>query len=451
MLNKVLKHFQSNGLKSNLMRSGLTSIAIKVFGLGFSLVTAVILARVLGPEQYGIYSYVLAIVSILAIPAMFGLPSLIVRETAKAEVNQEWGVMRGLWSWSNRITTSSSMLIAVIAAVVLWLNRDSFSQIQFLTFAWGIAFIPLSALAALRGASLRGLRKVIQGQLPEEVIKPVLFVVILITVGLLGNTKITAQSAMMFNALSAGLAFIFGAWLLQSVKPEQLSSAIRRFESKTWFNSMISFAALSGLAVLVTQTDIIMLGILKESTDVGIYKVATQGATLAGLGIVAANMVGMPYMSRFSSNKDFENLKKITKNIARASLILAVVITLIFGIFGESLILLVFGKDYIVAYIPLFLLAIGQVLHAGFGPGGTLLNMCGHERGTLITLIISALINVALNFLFIPLWGVYGAALATLISILFRKITIWIMVYFIFGIDSSVLGLKFKREVQLNQ
>ncbi len=449
MLNKILKQFQSDDFKSSLMRSGLASIVIKVFGLGFSLITAIVLARTLGPEQYGVYSYVLAIVSILAIPAMFGLPSLIVRETAKAEVQQEWGLIRGLWSWANRITASLSVLIAVIAAVFLWLNRDSFSQIQFLTFAWGLAFIPLSSLAALRGASLRGLRKVIQGQLPEQVIKPVLFVIILITVGLLGNTKITAQSAMMFNALSAGLAFIFGAWLLENVKPEQLSSAIRRFESKTWFNSMIPFAALSGLAVLVTQTDIIMLGILKESADVGVYKVATQGADLAALGIVAANMVGMPYMSRFSSNKDFQALKRITLNIARASFIIAVLITVIFGWFGKTLIVLVFGKDYIIAYIPLFLLAIGQLLHAGFGPGGTLLNMCGHERGTLITLVISALINVVLNFLFIPLWGVYGAAIATLISILFRKITIWIMVYLILGIDSSILGLKFKRENQL--
>lgn len=110
--------------------------------------------RVLGPEQYGIYSYVLAIVSILAIPAMFGLPSLIVRETAKAEVKQEWGKMRGLWFWANSLTVSLSIIIALITAVVLWLNRDNFTQMQFFTFAWGIAFIPLSALAALRNASL---------------------------------------------------------------------------------------------------------------------------------------------------------------------------------------------------------------------------------------------------------------------------------------------------------
>lgn len=447
MLNRITQQFQGDSLKSNLMRGGLASIAIKVFGLGFSLLTAVVLARVLGPEQYGIYSYVLAIVSILAIPAMFGLPSLIVRETAKAEVKQEWGKMRGLWFWSNSITASLSIFIAIIAALVLWLNRENFTEMQFLTFAWGIAFIPLSALAALRGASLRGLRKVIQGQLPEQVLKPALFIVMLAVVGLTGITQLTAQSAMMLNALSAGMAFVFGAWLLLRVKPKQLNNAEKEFERKAWTASVIPFAALSGLAVLVTQTDIVMLGILKEAADVGIYKVAAQGADLAALGIVAANMVTMPYMSRFANKNDIDGLEKIAQKSARLSFFVALGMTLVFFIMGEGLIEFVFGSDYIQSYLPLLLLAAGQLIHAGLGPGGTVLNMSGYEKGTLITLILSALINVALNFIFIPFWGVYGAAIATLISVVFRKVVIWMMVYLTYGIDSSAFGFTFKRKI----
>jgi len=93
------------------------------------------------------------------------------------------------------------------------------------------------------------------------------------------------------------------------------------------------------------------------------------------------------------------------------------------------------------------LLALGQVFHAGLGQGGTLLNMCGHEKGTLITLILSALLNVVLNFIFIPLWGMHGAATATLISVLFRKIVIWTMVYIIYGIDSSALALQLRSKL----
>lgn len=447
MYNKIIRQFKGNGLKSNLMRGGLASIAIKILGLGFSLFTAVILARTLGPEQYGVYSYVLAIVSILAIPAMFGLPTLIVRETAKAEVKQKLGLMRGLWCWANSITASLSFLIALTAAVVLWLNRDSFTQIQFLTFAWGIAFIPLSALAALRGASLRGLRKVIQGQLPEQIVKPVLFIIMLAVIALTGSTQLTAQSAMMFNALSAGIAFIFGAWLLWRVKPKQLASVEREYERKAWTSSVVPFAVLSGLAVIVTQTDIVMLGLMKTSVDVGVYKVASQGADLSALGIVAANMVAMPYMSRLANRNDIEGLEKIVQKSARLSLFFSIIITALFAVIGDKLINFVFGPDYVIAYFPLLLLALGQIFHAGFGQGGTLLNMCGHEKGTLITLIFSALLNILLNFIFIPLWGIHGAATATLISVLFRKAVIWMMVYIIYGIDSSALALQLRPKL----
>lgn len=445
MLNRIIQQFKGDSLKSNLMRGGLASIAIKIFGLGLSLLTAIILARTLGPEQYGVYSYVLAIVSILAIPAMFGLPSLIVRETAKAEVKQEWGLMRGLWSWANRITASLSLLITLIAAVVLWLNRDSFSQIQFLTFAWGIAFIPLSALAALRGASLRGLRKVIQGQLPEQVLKPALFILMLAVVGLTGVAELTAESAMMLNALSAGVAFVFGAWLLLRVKPKQLNTTEREFERKAWVASVIPLAMVAGLDILVTETDIVMLGIFRTAEEVGIYRVAMQGGLLAAIGISATNMIIAPYISKFAYSKDIISLEKLAKQSARLAFLIAFSATVVFAIFGEFLLSVVFGEAYLEAYWPLLFLAAGQIVHAGMGAGGSILNMSGYEKGTLITLVLAAICNVALNWIFIPIWGIYGAALATFLSIVFRKIVLWILVYIYLKIDSSAIGLTLSK------
>lgn len=427
------------------MRGGIVSIAIKVLGLGFSLLTAIVLARVLGPEQYGVYSYVLAIVSILAIPAMFGLPSLIVRETAKAEVKQEWGKMRGLWFWANSITASLSVVIAIIAALVLWFNRENFTEMQFLTFAWGIAFIPLSALAALRGASLRGLRKVIQGQLPEQVLKPALFILMLAVVGLTGFAQLTAESAMMLNALSAGMAFVFGAWLLLRVKPKQLNTADREFERKAWMTSVIPLAMVAGLDILVTETDIIMLGIFRTAEEVGIYRVAMQGGLLAAIGISATNMIIAPYISKFAYSKDIISLEKLAKQSARLAFLIALSATVVFAIFGELLLSAVFGDAYLGAYWPLLFLAAGQVVHAGMGAGGSILNMSGYEKGTLITLILAATCNVILNWIFIPIWGIYGAAIATFLSIVFRKIVLWILVYKYLRIDSSAIGLSLSK------
>lgn len=447
MLNKILKQFQGDGLKSNLMRGGLASIAIKIFGLGFSLLTAIVLARTLGPEQYGVYSYVLAIVSILAIPAMFGLPALIIRETAKAEVKQEWGLMRGLWSWANRITASLSVLIAVIAAVVLWLNRDSFSQIQFLTFAWGIAFIPLSALAALRGASLRGLRKVIQGQLPEQVLKPLLFIVALVAVSVLGNSKITAASAMMLNALSAGIAFIFGACLLLREKPKQFKTTAKQYEKKSWTKSVIPLAMVSGLDIILQQTDIVMLGLLGTNEDVGLYRVAVQGAMLLVIATEAVKAITMPYLVKYYNQNNSATFRLIITKSTRVGFLFSLVIFLFFIFFGKYVLRSVFGEDYVNSYHILILLSLGQLVHTFIGIVGSVLNMCGYEKSTLYSQLIAIFFNFTLNIILIPLYGIEGAAIATLTSIIIRKILLWYIAYKYLRVDTSIIGFEPKKRL----
>ena len=84
-----------------MIRAGLGSFGIKLANtaLGFAVATA--LARGLGTAGYGVYSYVFSLVSLLAIPAQLGLPSLVVRETAKAYVHQQWALMKGLWRTSS--------------------------------------------------------------------------------------------------------------------------------------------------------------------------------------------------------------------------------------------------------------------------------------------------------------------------------------------------------------
>lgn len=442
MLSSFLSQIKGKSLKSSLIRGGFASVCIKILGLGLSMLTVVFLARVLGPEQFGIYTYVLAIVSICAIPAMFGLPSLIVRETAKAEIKQEWSRMRGLWFWSNGITTTLSIAIALIVAAILWLHRDNFTQNQLLTFAWGIVFIPLSALAGVRAASLRGLRKVIQGQLPEHVLKPALFIIMLVFVGLAGLPSLTAQSAMMLNALSAGGAFIFGAWLLWRARPNQLVNAKKEFESKTWITSVIPLAMISGLDILLKQTDIVLLGLLTTNENVGFYRIAIQVALLLSIVREAVKMIIMPYLVRFYQEDNINSFQRLVTQSTRVGFLFSLCPLILIIILGKSLIELVFGIEYVLAYYALVFLCLAQVIDAFFGMAGTLLTMCGYERKTLTVQVITIFFNIAFNLLLIPLYGMEGAAIATLFAIIIRKILIWVFAYKYLRVDSSVLGLK---------
>lgn len=425
-------------MKINLLRNGVLSILIKLSGVGFSLITAIILARNLGPEQYGYYSFVLAIVSILAIPAMFGLPNLLVRETAKAQSRKDWGLMKGLWSWANQLTLKLLFAILIIFFVFILVKFKLNPLFECSIYFWASLFIPLTAFAALRAASLRGLRKVIQGQLPEQVVKPILFLIFLIFSIFLVDSELNASITMMLNIVSTGISFIFGAWLLAKSKPTELYSVEKKYEVNLWFGSVMPLALIAGLDILVVETAIIVLGIFRTASEVGIYKIAVQGAMLVIVGVTAMNTIIAPHISKFSAEQKIMDICKLAKRSAKFSSLIALLGFTFFLLFGDRLIVLIFGQEYQEAYIPLLWLSAGQLVHAVIGPGGIILTMSGYEKETLFTLLLAAICNVVLNLILIPIYGINGAAIATFFSILFRKIVVWYMVYRRFNFSSAI-------------
>jgi len=108
-------------LRGRLIRGGLGSLALKLGSTALGFLLAILLARTLGPEGYGVYAFVFAIVSLLAIPTQLGLPQLVVRETAKAQAAEQWGLMRGLWRWSTLAVWLFSSGVLVLAFAGLWL------------------------------------------------------------------------------------------------------------------------------------------------------------------------------------------------------------------------------------------------------------------------------------------------------------------------------------------
>jgi O-antigen/teichoic acid export membrane protein len=95
----------------------------------------------------------------------------------------------------------------------------------------------------------------------------------------------------------------------------------------------------------------------------------------------------------------------------------ALPVALIFILAGEFIIPWVFGAEFSAAHAPLAILAMGQLVNAGFGSVGFLLNMTGYERISSRILWQTALLNILLNAIMIPLFGIVGASVATAISL----------------------------------
>lgn len=427
--------------RQQLLRGSVGSIAVKVTGTAIGFALAVVLARLLGPEGYGTYAFVLALLSLLAIPAQAGLPQLMVRETAKTEAREQWGLMRGLWRWGNGFVALFSAVMIVVGALLLWFGEPWLSEARWQTFAVGLLLVPFLALGNVRGAILRGLRRTVIGQLPETVLRPaLLLVLVLLLPWLWTDFVLSATSVMALHAVAALGVFVIGTFLLLRARPQQVASdPVPEYESAYWRNAAFPLALLAGLQLINQQTDILLLGIIQTDGDVGVYRVVFQVATLVIFGLQALNQVLQPYYARMYAQGEMARLQRLVTYSARVILLIAIPPVIVMIAFGAPLLEWVFGAEYRAGATALAILAAGQLVNAGMGSVGMLLNMTGHERDTVKGIGIAALCNVVLNLILIHPFGIEGAAAATALTLVIWNLILRAFVKRRLGIETMAL------------
>ena len=414
------------GLNSRLARSGAGNVIISAASTLLSFGTGVLLARFMGPAQYGLYAYYYEIFMVLAIPAQFGLPTLIVRETAKDLENQAWGKIKGLWRWSSNITLITLFLAFLI--VIYIIIDNSVAKTQLLTLLWGFALVPIASFAGLRGAALRGLHKVIKGQLPELIILPGLFFIFILLFNFFAKSPLLPSSAFLLQVIAALIAFIIGAILLIKSSPKELGLATPLYETKKWLSSVMALALLSGMSVLNKRITIILLGILSNSTQIGIFKVAVQIAGLAEFGIRVMNPVIAPEIASLHQQHDQARLQKLATISTRVIMLFNFFVTVGFAVIGRWFLEFFYGAEYISAYSIVLILLIGQLVNSSTGAVAMFLNMTGYEKDTTFARGVSLVITVGLIFAFTPLMGMQGTAIAVTIALIVWNILLWWLV-----------------------
>ena len=442
-LQRLQRITSGNGLRAQLLRGGIGSLSVKVANALLAFAVAVVLARLLGPEGYGVYSFALAIIMLTAVPGQVGVPQLVVRETAKAHRSGNYRLMRGLWRWSNLAVGGFSCLALALVAGVIWFTDIGGEGARIVTLAVGVPLIPIIALANVRSASLRGLRRVVQGQLPESIIRPAFLLFLVLVWGIwLAEDKFTPQMAMGFYVIAASFAFVAGAWLLHRKRPVEMKEhPVPEYQSSAWRNAVIPLAMITGLQLINKHADVIILGIFGTDEEVGVYRAVTQVSMLIIFGFQALNQVFQPYYAR-AYKDDKQSLQRLVTISSRLILVTAFFPALAIFIYSGELLRLAFGSAYEVGAFSLIILASGQFINASMGSLGPLLNMTGHERVTFFWVAWAAAVNVVLTVILVPFFGMEGAAAASTISLVLYNLVLWRAVRLRLAVDTLPIRMN---------
>ncbi|NJK57584.1 MAG: flippase [Pleurocapsa sp. SU_5_0] len=438
----------SNSIQANILsklRNQLGQKIIGTFGLkiayvGLTFITSAILARILGANNYGTYVYVITCVSILQIPACLGISSLLVREIAAYQAKSRFGLMTGLLRWANQIVLFVSLSLAILAVFfVKYLDLGWSNQMQNVFYV-ALISLPLSSLTTVRQGAMEGLNQVLKGQVAETLVQPVLFLILISILYGLFQEAPNVTWIMTTRVLTVAVAFFIGTQLLRKTlvrikyKPE-----IIEYDIDNWLSSVLPFLLINAVYVIYNKTDALMLGAMRGTEDVGIYYINDRISDLILFIVTAVNTSVTATIVSLHVKKDRINLQKLVTKASKVNIIIALPITLILIIFGKY-ILSIFGAEFISGYMALVISCLGKLFIVCLGLTAVLLSMTGYENYIAKIVGFSSIINVILNYILIPLWGIIGAALATVVSIVICNIYLAIMVYKKLKLNPTCIG-----------
>ena len=415
-----------SSLKQRLIRGAAGTLGLRLAATGLNFLTGILLARLLGASGFGVYTYAFTWTQLLTIGATLGLDKLIVREVAIYKTKSAWGLMRGLIHWTNWVALTMSVALVLGAIGVAWsLNMPANSE-QFIVFCVAMLLIPIETLRNIRLGAMRGLHKIVMGLVPEWIYAPLLLLILTGCAYLLLGGSLTAPLVALIRVFAATITLVIGVKLLQQILPSAAKETPPEYQAKKWLYSALPFMFIGSMFMIKSRSDILMLGVLQSAEAVGIYFAVSRGAQLLDFIPNAANAVLEPNIASLYTEGKIEQIQRIMIKSSRTVFFtsLPIIIGLIgFGYWYLSL----FGKEFTQGNMALIILCVGQLTNVTAGSVGLLLNMTGNERYTLISRGGSTILNVVLNALLIPKWGLEGAAIATASSTILLNLenTIW--------------------------
>jgi O-antigen/teichoic acid export membrane protein len=157
---------------------------------------------------------------------------------------------------------------------------------------------------------------------------------------------------------------------------------------------------------------------LGSAEEVGLFRVASTGASLVSFGLTAINLALAPQVARLYQSGDIQKLQRMITLTTRGAVAVSLPVAVVFIVWGRPLIRLMFGIEYLAAATALVVLCIGQLINASCGSVVLVLNMTGNDKATVSSAIVALVLNVILAATLIPSYGLFGAAIGYTASLI---------------------------------
>ncbi len=411
-----------------LVRGASLAFVMKVSGAALAFLFNWLLARTLGAEGTGLFFLALTVGTIASVCGRMGMENTLLRFVAAGAAQADWGRVKGVHRKGVMIALGAGTLATILMLLLAPVLAEVVFQDPLLTRPtqlMALSVVP-STLMVLYGESLKGLKRMLAGSFVQQSQGAGLFGLACLGVVLLGREASVGAVVGVYAGATAVMAAL-GLVLWHQATP-QLRGIAGYFDTRQLLQTSLPLFWVAALHLLMNWVGTFALGIWATSADVGLFNVAYRIALLPTFVLFATNSIAAPKFAALYEQEDYKGLAATLHHSTRM-MILAALPLLLPCLVAPGWIMGLFGPEFSGGRWVLLVLVIGQFINVATGSVTKLLMMTGHERSVRDIITVTAVLNVVLNVVLVPRYGVLGAALASAICLVTQNVQASYWVY----------------------
>lgn len=395
-----MKSAKQRSIKFNFLMNSILTMSSFIF----PLITFPYVSRILLPEGMGKVSFAISVISYFAMFAQLGIPTYGIRTCAK--VRDDWRELTKTVQEIFIINIIMSCIVYVAFFIALYtLPRLQEDKVLFLIVSSTILFNAIGVEWLYRSLE----------QYTYITVRSLIFKFLtLIAMFIFIHQK---NDYVIYGAISILAAVGSNILNLLNVRQHIGIYPVGQYNLKRHFKGIVVFFAMSVATTVYTNLDTVMLGFIKNDTDVGYYNAAVKVKMILVSIVTSIGAVLLPRASYYIEHKMHEEFLRVTEKTLNFVVLLATPLTVYFILFARPGILFLSGNAFDGAIFPMQLI-MPTLIFIGMTNilGIQILVPKGQEKVVLYSVIGGAVVNLIINFFLIPKYASTGAAAGTLVA-----------------------------------
>jgi len=424
-------------IRQYLLRGGAWAFAGKVLTALMGLALSALLARLLSPEDMGVYFLVFNLATFFSIFARMGLENTLLRFISEALTRNQFNRARTVISKGLQLVVLSTIIVAIIVylGVSPWLAQYLFkSNIPEAVFAFLVIWLILLAFQFLFAEIFRAFHDIRMAVLSGGLLTSVV-TVIFITFYMLMKGHAELSQVLPWILLAGILNIAIAIWMmtkkLHVLKFSTRDNSVNYSElaNHSWpmlINAVTLF--------ILSQSDIWILAAFRSDDEVAVYGAAARLVLLTGMALSIVNAVVPPLIAHMNVQNKKKQLERILRTAATFAALPSLLVLSVFMFFGSWVLEIIFGGYYRTGGTILMIFSIGQVVNVLVGSCGYTLVMMGYRRTVMLISLFSAAIALGSGLIFVRSYGAVGLACGFVFALIVQQLAMLVFARYRCGI-----------------